>query len=162
MITISLSPNTDRTDVWRAISLLFKPWLWFRGQSILRVKTVLCDLIQNSQIYTFNSGRSALYVLLKALGIGKGDEVLLQAFTCIAVPNCILWTGATPVYVDIDNTLNIDPDQVEKNITTKTKAIIIQHTFGNPAVFREIQSIAKNITYFLLKIVHMVWAVNTI
>ncbi len=94
-------------------------------------------------VFPVNSGRSAIYLALKVLGIGQGDEVLLQAYTCNAVPNPILWSGATPVYVDIEEeTLNIDPKDLVKKISPKSKAIIVQHTFGNPAKIREILKIA--------------------
>lgn len=93
--------------------------------------------------FPVNSGRSAIYLALKTLGIGAGDEVLLQAYTCNAVPNPILWTGATPVYVDIEEkSLNMDPSDLKKKITAKAKAIIVQHTFGNPAPIKEILKIA--------------------
>lgn len=81
--------------------------------------------------FSFASGRMALYVLLEALGIGPGDEVIVPAFTCVVVPNAILYRGARPVYVDIDpGTFNIDVSQVEARISSRTRAIIAQHTFG--------------------------------
>lgn len=92
-----------------------------------------------------NSGRSAIYIALKALNIGSGSEVLIQAYTCNAVPNPILWIGATPVYVDIDKkTLNMNPKDLKKKISSKTKVIIVQHTFGNPAPIKEILKIAED------------------
>lgn len=94
-------------------------------------------------VFPLNSGRSAIYLALKVLGVEKNEEVLLQAYTCNAVPNPILWTGAVPVYVDIEeDSLNMDPRDLERKISSKTKAIIIQHTFGNPAKIREILKIA--------------------
>src|SRR3972149_8363142 len=66
------------------------------------------------RVFPVNSGRSAIYLILKAAGIGAGDEVIIQAYTCNAVPNPIIWAGATPNYVDIDpETLNMDPKLVE-------------------------------------------------
>lgn len=90
-----------------------------------------------------NSGRSALYLLLQSFGIGEGDEVIVQSFTCVALPNAVLWTGATPVYADIDTRFNIDPLSIEKHIHPQTKAIIIQNTFGIPAQYEKIAEIAK-------------------
>lgn len=93
--------------------------------------------------FPVNSGRSAIFLALKALGINQNDEVLIQAYTCNAVPNPVLWTGAVPVYVDIEeDTLNMSIEDLKKKITPKTKAIIVQHTFGNPARIREILKIA--------------------
>lgn len=142
-IAISLSPNTEIDDVWRALRVMFSPWQWREGRSIAEIESWFCRYLSVSQVVSFNSGRSALLAILTAFGIGVGDEVLLQAFTCVAVPNSIRWAGATPIYVDIDDSYNIDPTLLEKKITKQTKAIIIQHTFGIPAQMEEIIAIAR-------------------
>lgn len=81
-----------------------------------------------------NSGTSGLHLALAALGIGPGDEVITTPFSFIASSNCILFVGATPVFVDIDPvSLNIDPDRIERAITPRTKAILAVEVFGNPA-----------------------------
>ena len=81
--------------------------------------------------FGFAAGRMGLYAILEALGVGQGDEVIIPAFTCVVVPNAIIYRKATPVYVDIDpNTFNINVSQVEKKITSKTRALYAQHTFG--------------------------------
>ena len=105
-----------------------------------------------SKVYPINSGRSAIYAILKAANIGTGDEVIIQAYTCNAVPNPILWTGATPIYADIEEeTLNVDPKEVEKKITAKTKAVIIQHTFGRPGPLAELKLITKKHKLLLIE-----------
>lgn len=102
--------------------------------------------------FSMQRGRDALYVLLQAMGIEKGDEVILQAYTCIVVPNAIQYTGAKPVYVDIEKKgFNIDPDLIEAAITPKTKVVIIQHTFGNPAKIAEIQKICQENSLLLIE-----------
>lgn len=99
-----------------------------------------------------SSARQALYDGLRAAGIGKGDEVIVQAFTCIAVPEPILWLSATPVYADIiPDTYNIDPASVRERITEKTKAIIIQHTFGIPGPIEELRAIAREHNLLLIE-----------
>lgn len=98
---------------------------------------------ENYSALTYDSGRSALYAALKAIGVEKGDEVLVQAFTCVVVINAIKLTEATPVYVDIDETYNMNPTDLEKNICSNTKAIIVQHTFGTAAQIESIIDIAK-------------------
>ena len=83
--------------------------------------------------YSFNSGRVALYALLKVLMIGDEDEVILQVPTHIVVANAIKYLGAIPVYVDCClDTYNINLELLEKKITKNTKALILQHTFGIP------------------------------
>jgi perosamine synthetase len=79
----------------------------------------------------FWKGRVALYAMLRALGIGRGDEVVVPAFTCVAVPNAVLYTGAVPVYADIDEaTYTVDPAAVEAATGPRTRAILAQNTFG--------------------------------
>ena len=83
--------------------------------------------------HSFSSGRVALYGLLRALGVGPGDEVLLQVPTHIVVANAIRYVGARPVYVDCQlDTYNMDLDLAERRITPKTKVLLLQHTFGIP------------------------------
>jgi dTDP-4-amino-4,6-dideoxygalactose transaminase len=94
--------------------------------------------------YAFWKGRVALYAILRALEIGLGDEVILPGFTCVVVPNAIRFVGATPVFADITpGTYNLDPDSVEQAITPRTRALIIQHTFGIPADLDPLLEIAR-------------------
>jgi dTDP-4-amino-4,6-dideoxygalactose transaminase len=94
--------------------------------------------------FHFRRGRVALCAILRAFGIGPGDEVIIQAFTCIAVPVPVLGAGARPIYADIDlATLNLDPASVEARITPRTKAIVVQHTCGIPADMDAILRIAR-------------------
>ncbi|MEM8906705.1 MAG: aminotransferase class I/II-fold pyridoxal phosphate-dependent enzyme [Bacteroidota bacterium] len=89
-------------------------------------------------------GRVGLYGLLKALGIGPGDEVILPAYTCIVVPNAIKYLQATPVYVDIDpRTYNMDTTAIGAKITANTKVIIAQNTYGLSSDIDEIRPFAE-------------------
>jgi len=90
------------------------------------------------------NGTQALYVGLKILGIGPGDEVIVPNFTFIASANSVFWTGAKPVFVDVDKkTFNIDPLKIEDAITQKTKAIMPVHIYGQSADMEKIMEIAK-------------------
>jgi len=92
--------------------------------------------------YAFWNGRTALYALLKALGIGPGDEVVMPAYTCWSAVVPILWVGAKPVYVDIDaHSLNMDAGLLEGALTPATRAVIVQHTFGRRNDVRDIQRV---------------------
>lgn len=94
---------------------------------------------------TFYRGRVALYAILKGMGIGVGDQVAIQAFTCQAVPEGVYATGAGPLYIDIEqNGYNMCPSSLAERITPDTKAIILQHTFGIPAKIDEIMAIATD------------------
>jgi perosamine synthetase len=96
-----------------------------------------------SKAVSTQSGTAALHISLYELGIGKGDEVIVPALTFIATVNPIMYVGAKPVFVDVDmNTWNIDPDEIEKNITEKTKAILLVYLYGNPCDMEHIMKIA--------------------
>lgn len=142
-IAISLSPNTSKIDTFLATKLIISPWKFFQEDSIKNLEQWFRYYFSVSYAIPFNSGRSALFGILKALQIQKGDEVILQSFTCVAVPNSIIAVGAKPIYVDINNSLTIDTTQLEQKITKKTKAILVQHTFGIPADLEKIMDIAK-------------------
>ena len=97
----------------------------------------------HTQAFAFWKGRVALYAILESLGIGPGDEVILPGFTCVVVPNAVLYRGAMPVYVDIEGTaFTMDVRDIERKITSRTKAIIVQHTYGIPADMDGIKTIA--------------------
>lgn len=83
------------------------------------------------KIFLFWKGRVALYAILKAIGLNKGDEVILPAFTCVVAVNPIIYLGARPVYIDIDpKTYNIDVSKIKGKITPETRIILAQNTFG--------------------------------
>ena len=78
-----------------------------------------------------NSGTDALYLALGCIDVGPGDEVILPSFTFIATALCVSYTGATPVFVDIEEeTYNIDPERFKEAVTDKTKAVIPVHLYG--------------------------------
>ena len=91
-----------------------------------------------------NSGTSALHLIVRALGIKQGDEVITTPFSFVASSNCVLFEGAKPVFVDIDpDTLNINADLIEKKINKKTKAILAVDVFGHPAEWEALRKIAR-------------------
>lgn len=90
-----------------------------------------------------NSGTSALHLGLLALGVGKGDEVIMPDFTMAACGFAVSYTGAKPVFVDCDDTLCIDPKLIERKITSKTKAIMVVHIYGHLCDMKSILKIAR-------------------
>lgn len=111
-------------------------WLvWLGGMS----KDSVQDLRRR-----FYRGRVGLTAILNGLNVGSGDEIITQAYTCVAVPEGVMASGATPVYTDITSGgVNIDPGVLERRISDHTKAIIVQHTFGFPADITSISRIAE-------------------
>ena len=81
-----------------------------------------------------SSGTAALHLALAAMGVGPGDEVIIPSFVCSALLNAVTVTGASPVMAEIDPlTLNLDPRDVERRLTRRTKAVVAPHMFGLPA-----------------------------
>ena len=95
-------------------------------------------------VFPFIKGRVALYALLKAAGVGPGDEILIPGFTCVVVPAAVQYSGAQPVFYDIDPaTLNGCPISAAALIGPKTKVLILQHTFGMPADPGDLRKICR-------------------
>jgi len=89
-----------------------------------------------------NSGTSALLVALSGLGVGPGDEVIVPGYTFIASMSSIIYARAVPILAEVDRTLDLDPQDVEAKITSRTKAIMLVHMLGNPGRLDEIKAIA--------------------
>lgn len=93
--------------------------------------------------FSYGSGRAALMEILKAIEVKQGDEVIVPGYTCIVTPAAVIALGAKPVYADIDvDTLNISPAAVEKLVSSKTRAVLAQHTFGIPCNVKALEAIA--------------------
>jgi len=143
-IAISLSPNATKRDVWISIKTLFKPWTWKNVPEVIKLEDKFKEYLDINHAVTFESGRGCLFAILKAMNIGEGDEVIVQGYTCVVVSNSVLWTGAKPVYVDInEDDLNLNLEDLKSKITDKTKAIITQSSFGQPNDLPEIMEIAN-------------------
>lgn len=136
-------PDICEKDIQAVVQVLKTPNLAL-GPKIPEFEKKIADYIGSKYAISVNSGTSALFLCVNALGIGKNDEVITTPFTFIASTNCILMVDAKPVFVDIDpENLNIDPKKIEAKITKKTKAILPVAVFGNPAGMDEVVKIAK-------------------
>jgi len=116
-----------------------------QGEKVAEFEGAFAKYCGTKYAVATDNGTSALIVALTAAGIGPGDEVITTPFTFIATANAIIFTGAKPVFADIDpSTFNINPELVERVITKKTKAILPVHLYGLMADMPTINSIAKN------------------
>ena len=97
------------------------------------------------------SGSDALYLGLRALNVGQGDEVIVPSFTFTATVDAVVRNGATPVFVDIGENYNMDPSRLSSAITRKTRAIIPVHLYGNPANMNEIKEITDSKGLYLIE-----------
>ncbi len=99
-----------------------------------------------------SSGTSGLQLIVRALGLKEGDEVITTPFSFISSANCLLYERVIPIFVDIDeSTFNIDPSKIEEKITAKTKAILAVDVFGRPADWARLTEIAKKHNLFLIE-----------
>lgn len=113
------------------------------GSPVADFEKQFADYVGVSDAIACNSGTDALYLALRALEIGPGDEVIVPPFTFIATAEVVSEVGATPVFVDIEPTsFNLDPALVEAAITSKTRAIIPVHLFGHPADMTLLMAVA--------------------
>jgi len=101
------------------------------------------EFVGTDHAVAVNTGTAALHLALVALGIGKGDEVIVPEFTMAACAFAVLYTGATPVYVDCAGDLNVDPSLVEAAVTPRTRAIMPVHVYGRPCDMVAIGDVAK-------------------
>lgn len=114
------------------------------GPRLRQFEEKFCQYIGTKYAVAVSSGTAGLHLLAQALEIKRGDEVITTPFSFIASANCILYEGARPVFVDIDpDTLNVDPQKIEKAITKRTKALVIVDIFGHPADWSPILKIAR-------------------
>ena len=114
------------------------------GKRVQELESLLCKFVGSQYAIAINSGTAALHAALLALGIGKDDEVLLPSFTFLATANAVVATGAKPVFVDIRRRdYTIDPVDLERKATNRTKAIIPVHLYGHTADMNRIGEIAS-------------------
>jgi len=140
-----------KEEVLNIVTEILESSQYILGQKVSEFERKVANYHSVREAIGVASGTDALHLSIDALGIGEGDEVITTPFTFIATAEAILYTGAMPVFVDIEpDTLNIDVSQIEANITKKTKAILPVHLFGHPADMINILDIAKK---YRLKII---------
>jgi perosamine synthetase len=134
----------DEKDIEMVNEAIRRGMSWAIGPNIDRFEEMLSGYVGTKYALVFNSGTSALHAVLLARGIGPGDEVLVPSFTFIATANAPLFVGAKPVFVDIeDKTYGLDPEDIKKKVTPKTKAIMPIHYGGSVCFIRELKQIAE-------------------
>jgi dTDP-4-amino-4,6-dideoxygalactose transaminase len=128
----------------QAVMAVLDSGILAQGPQVAAFETAFAEMVGVGHAVATSSGTTALHVALLACGIQAGDEVITSPFSFIASANSILYTGARPVFVDIDpKTFNVDPEQVRAAVTPRTKAIVPVHLFGLPANMDPIMAIAE-------------------
>ena len=133
-----------REEIREALDRLCRTASFILGEEVEKLERSFAELCGVKHCVGLNSGTSALHLALITAGIGPGDEVITTSNTFIATAEAVCYTGAKPVFVDINPaTANIDPEDIERAITRQTRAIIPVHLYGRPADMEKINEIAQ-------------------
>lgn len=152
MVDLKVQFQGIRDEIFESLRNIIESSNYILGPSVREFEGKISDYIGVFQAIGVASGTDALHISLEALGIGDGDEVITTPFSFFATVEAILYTGARPVFVDIElDTFNIDPDKIEERITEKTKAILPVHLFGHPADMERIMDIAKRHNLYVIE-----------
>ncbi len=136
----TFAPLGDAEQCGAALRRLLQPWSLRSGIHTELLRAEL-EKTFSGEASLFASGREALLALLQTEHFHAGDEVILQAYTCMVLPNAIQAAGLVPVYADIErDTLNMDMESLEKLLTSRTRAILCQHTFGIPGPLQALRA----------------------
>ncbi len=145
-------PSLDGNEKKYVDECLDTSWISSRGEFIPKFEDAFRKFIGVEHATAVSNGTVALHLAVVTLGIGPGDEVIVPSFTYIASVSTIAITGATPVFVDsLMDTWQMDPEDIKRKITPRTKAIMVVHLYGHPCKMDEIVSIAKERNLFLIE-----------
>lgn len=128
---LKVKKTRDLNEYKRIFNKLLSSGKFIDGNQINKFETSMSKFVGAKYCVGLSSGSSALYLALKSINIGYGDEVITTPFSWIITTNAIVLAGAKPIFADIGNDFNIDPNSIRKLITKKTKAIVPMHTAGH-------------------------------
>ena len=135
--------NVDEEDIRAVVAVLRSDWLT-TGPKVQEFEEAFAAAVGARHAVTVSNGTAALHAAMYALGIGPGDEVIVPAMTFAATANCVLYQGGTPVFADVDGeALLVDPAQVERRITPRTKAIISVDYAGQSCNYDQLRTLAN-------------------
>lgn len=143
---LDLSPQYQslKPEIYAAIDRVLESGQFIMGPDVKQFEQEVATYLGVKHAIAVNSGTDALVIGLRAMGIGSGDEVITTPFSFFATAESISSVGATPIFVDIDpKTFNIDPAKIKDKITSRTKAIMPVHLYGNPTAMTQIMGIAQ-------------------
>jgi len=143
LVDLKTQYRSIKGEIDEAISRVLESSQFVLGEAVASFEADFASYCQVKHAVAVNSGTSALHLALLAAGIGAGDEVITTPFTFVASVAAIQYAGARPVLIDIDpTTFNLDPANIEKAITARTRAIMPVHLYGQPAAMDPIMEIA--------------------
>lgn len=142
-LNLSITESDEREEMIKIFSNCLDHGQLVMGHEIQNLEKKLSNFVDRKRCINVSSGTDAVYLSLKALGIGAGDEVITTPLSWIATANAISMVGAEPVFCDIKDDLNIDSSTIQNLITSRTKAILTVDFTGNMVEYNEINKIAK-------------------
>ena len=146
------SPLLGGNEIKYVTDAVSSGWISSSGSYVTAFEKAFAEYCGVKYAVAVCNGTVAIHLALSALGIGKGDEIIIPSFTMIATAFAVCYTGAKPVFVDANKeTWNIDTSRIEEKITSHTKAIIPVHIFGNPCNMSDITRIAKKHKLFIIE-----------
>jgi perosamine synthetase len=144
----TLSPS----EVRLALRHYARPLSRQPGRTVESFEQAFARAVRVPHAVAFGNGRVALWAILRALGVGGDDEVVIPGYTCVAVPNAVRFAGARPVYAEIDaSTFNVTAATCEQVVSRRTRAMVVAHTYGLPAPMEELRALAEARGLFLIE-----------
>jgi perosamine synthetase len=145
-------PILGEQERLNVLECLESTWISSKGKFISEFEDKFSKFVGTQYATTVSNGTVALHLALITLGIGPGDEVIVPTLTYIASVNAITYTGATPIFVDsLNDTWQMDPEDVSRKITKKTKAVMAVHLYGHPCDMDALSRICKENNIFLIE-----------
>ncbi len=148
---LKLRYQDEKKEILKAVHKVLKSGKLVLSDSNQKFESVIRKLTGAKYCLGLNSGTDALMMALWSLGVGKNDEVITSPISFVATANSIIHVGAKPVFIDVDEDLNINPNLIEKAITKKTKAIMPVHWTGRVCNMHKISQIAKKHKLFIIE-----------
>lgn len=164
MISTDFAPNESWRDAFTSLRMLVKPHKWADKKYTEDVKKLTLSMFPGKKIFFYLTGRAALFFIIKSLKLPKQSEVLVQAFTCAAVPLPVIAADSKPVYVDIESdTYSMDIADLAKKYSPNAKVLILQHTYGfTPKYRREILTFAREKNIMVIEDIAHGWNPETL
>ena len=150
-LDLSIQNQRHKKELLAAIEKVFDHGIMINGPEVEAFEKSIAESCKRKYAIGVNSGTDALFLALKSLGIGRGDEVITTSLSWIATANAIALTGASPVFADINNDLNISPESVESLISEHTKAILPVHYTGKICAIKDLKDLAQKNNIYLIE-----------
>lgn len=142
-INLSLQYQADKPEILKKVSEVIDSGMFILGEEVKRFEEIFAQTCQTKYAVGVANGTDALILALKSHGIGQGDEVITAPNSYLASASSIALCGATPVFADVRDDFNLNPEEIKKKLSGKTKAIIAVHLTGRPSAMDEINEIAE-------------------